>query len=242
MNSAYAKPLIPSRLYLPLFVLLLMWGIHIVNTALGMSFTVFGLYPRSVIGLRGVLLSPLLHGSWSHLISNTVPYVALSAILFFFYRRIAVPAFLMIYLLTGVAVWLFGRPVIHVGTSGVVYGLVAFVFWTGIFRRSLKSIVLSLVVIFYYGSMFLGILPGQDGISWESHLLGALVGIFVAYWFKGQIEQDEERPVYSWEEEEATPSRPFLPRDTFDKTRRQREAESQNRPGGIWRSDDTGAQ
>ncbi len=213
-----------------------MWIIHIVNTAVGMSFGVFGLYPRSVLGLRGILLSPLLHGSWSHLISNTVPYIALAGILFFFYRRIATQAFIMIYLLTGIAVWLFGRPVIHIGASGVVYGLVAFVFWTGIFRRSVKSIVLSLIVVFYYGSMFLGILPGQDGISWESHLLGALVGIFVAYWFKGRIEKDEEKPVYSWEREDPSPTRPFLPRDAFDQTRRERETES--RQQRFWRSDD----
>jgi membrane associated rhomboid family serine protease len=139
---------------------------------------------------------------------------------------------LMIYLLTGLAVWIFGRRVFHIGASGVVYGLVSFVFWMGIFRRSLKSIILALIVTVLYSGYFLGILPNQEGISWESHLLGGIVGIFAAYWFKEQIEMDEEVQKASWENEPLD-SKYFLERDIFDKTKLEREQE-QNGNSNLW--------
>lgn len=144
--------------------------------------------------------------------------------LFYFYKRIAWQAFSMIYLLTGVAVWGLGRgDVVHVGASGVVYGLVAFVFWSGIFRRNIKSIILALIVLMYYGSMFVGIFPGKEGISWESHLLGALAGIFAAFWYKNKKENDEAPPRYSWEDEApAQDDTFFLDRDVFEKTKAER--------------------
>lgn len=144
------------------------------------------------------------------------PLFVLSFLLFYFYRRIAWQTFILIYVLTGMAVWLAGRPVIHVGASGVIYGLLAFIFWSGIFRRNIKSIILALIVLMYYGSMFTGIFPGERDISWESHLLGALTGIVTAFWFMKNREDDEEPPRYSWEDE--TPEENFfLDRDTFQK-------------------------
>ncbi|MEK7256482.1 MAG: rhomboid family intramembrane serine protease, partial [Bacteroidota bacterium] len=142
-----------------------------------------------------------------------------------FYRRVGVRSMIMIYVLTGVAVWLFGRRVYHIGASGVVYGLVSFVFWSGVFRRSLKSIILALIVTFLYSSYFLGILPNQDGISWESHLLGGLVGIFAAYWYKEEIELDEQKQAPSWEAEQPPDAKYFLERDVFEKSKAEREQE-----------------
>ena len=195
------------------------------------DFSYLGTYPRTSFGFRGVFFSPLLHGDFSHLISNSIPFFVLSALIFFFFPRVAWKSILMIYFLTGLAVWGFGRSVFHIGASGVVYGLVAFVCWTGIFRRNIKSIVLSLIVAFFYSGMFLGILPNQEGISWESHLLGGLVGIFVAYWFRYQIENDEKPKRYSWEDEPDDSSF-FLNRDAFDKTKEERRREEDN--DGNW--------
>ena len=114
----------------------------------------------------------------------------------------------------------------------MIYGLVAFVFWNGIFRFNVKSIALALIVAFYYGSMVIGILPGQEGISWESHLLGGLVGIFVSFWFKNQIEQDEVKPKYSWELEENNQQESFfLDRDVFEKTKEERYREQRDQ---LW--------
>ncbi len=218
-NSLMRSLLIPAQ-----FVLLL-WAIHLIQVILGLDLGMYGVYPRTVIGLRGVLFSPLLHSGWAHLFANTPPLFFLSVMIMLFYRRVAIPAFIMVYLLTGLAVWGFGRGVFHIGASGVVYGLVAFVFWNGIFRRNLKSIALALIVVFYYGSMFMGILPGQEGISWESHLLGGLVGIFTAYWFRDRIEKDEEKKVYSWEKEPELPPKSFLDNDIFEKTKDERRRE-----------------
>ena len=223
---------------LPLKFVLLLWIIHATQVVLGIDLGVYGLYPRTTFGLRGIFFAPLIHSDWAHIISNTPPLFALSAIIMFFYRRVAIPSFVMIYILTGLAVWIFGRSVFHIGASGVVYGLVSFVFWTGIFRRNLKSIVLALIVIFYYGSMFMGVLPGQEGISWESHLLGALVGIFVSFWYKDQIEKDEEKRQYSWETEPQVLDQPFLDPNIFEKTKEERRREKESRDAG-WFSSNT---
>ncbi len=137
-------------------------------------------------------------------------------------------AFWLIYFLTGTAVWLFARPVSHIGASGVVYGLVAFIFWNGIFRRSLRSIILAGIVMLLYSGMFMGVLPDQEGISWESHLLGSLVGIFVAYFFKADLEEEEEEKATDpFADERTTEKRPYLPVDVFEKTKSQRAWEAE---------------
>jgi hypothetical protein len=140
-----------------------------------------------------------------------------------------VPAFWIIYLFTGLSVWLFARPVSHIGASGVVYGLVAFIFWNGIFRRSIRSIILAVVVTMLYSGMFMGILPQQEGISWESHLFGALVGVVTAYWFRGVLEDEEAEvaAVDPFADERGVEKVPFLPPDAFDKTKAQRQAEAE---------------
>ena len=206
---------VQSSVRLPFFMLCLMWGVQLVQSLTRLDLGILGVYPRRVEGLWGVLLSPLVHGGFGHLLSNSLPLFVLSALILFFYRRVALPAMGWIYLLTGILVWAFGRPVYHVGASGVVYGLVAFVFWTGVFRRNFKSIALAGLVLFYYGSMFIGILPGEEGISWESHLLGAGAGVVVAFWYKDKVERDEQRRVFPAEEE----AQYFLHRDTFEKRR-----------------------
>ncbi len=228
-----------DSLFLPLYLIALLWIIQLFQSLTGANFGIYGIFPREVFGLRGIILAPLLHSGWPHLLSNTPPLLMLSVIVLFFYRRIAIQSFLMIYLLTGLMVWIFARDnAFHIGASGVVYGLVAFVFWNGIFRRNLKSIVLALIVVFYYGSMFVGILPSTErDVSWESHLLGALVGIFTSFWFKDVIEKDEQPTRYSWENEPEADEQYFLERDTFDKTKEERKRE--RRSGDDWFSTGT---
>ena len=213
---------IVSSLKLPFQFVVLIWAIHLFQAFTNLDFGSYGIFPREVFGLRGVVLAPLIHDDMRHLISNSAPIFLLAATIMYFYRRVAVRSMLMIYLLTGFAVWLFARKVFHIGASGVVYGLVSFVFWSGIFRRSLKSIVLSLIIAFLYSGYFLGILPNQEGISWESHLMGGIAGIFTAYWYKEEIEADEERQAPSWESEPEKASF-FLDRDVFEKTKAERE-------------------
>ncbi len=199
----------------------------------------YGILPRRLSWIRGVVTAPLVHGSWEHLMSNSVPLFVLTSLTLYFYRRVAIRAFWLIYFMTGLAVWLLGRSVIHIGASGVVYGLVAFIFWNGIFRRSARSIILALVVLMLYSGMFLGILPDQEGVSWESHLLGSLSGIFAAFWFKGELEDDEVEHRHLWDKTDEE-RQLFLPRDIFDKTKAQRalEAEEEARRRQQERKDD----
>lgn len=140
----------------------------------------------------------------------------LGAIIFWFYPRIAIKSFIWIYLLSGLGVWFFAAPyTYHIGASGIVYGMVSLVFWSGIFRRNIKSIVLALIILVLYAGYFGGIVPGKEGISWESHLLGAIAGIVLAWIYRSDIEQDEIPLAIDEEEEEEKDY--FLPRDVFER-------------------------
>ena len=222
MNPAQEKTKFINAIKTTAVFIILLWVIHLLQISLQFRPGYFGLYPRRIFGLRGILLSPLMHSNFEHLISNTVPMAVLMTMLFYFYNRVATRAFIMIYLLTGITVWLFARPVFHIGASGVVYGLLSFIFWMGVFRRSIKSVILTLIVTVLYSGYTAGILPNQQGISWESHLLGAISGIFTAFWFKGDFE-DEEVKLYADTNNDSTEELDyFLDRDTFTKTKAER--------------------
>ncbi|MFL5762600.1 MAG: rhomboid family intramembrane serine protease [Bacteroidia bacterium] len=172
-----------SFLYPSLFVIIL-WGIKLFEVAEHVNLSWYGLYPRKVTGLIGILTAPLLHGDSSHLLSNTIPLMILGPIIFYFYRSIAFEVFFWVYLMTGVWVWAAGSSNYHIGASGLVYGFITFLFFSGIFRKDSRLLALSLFVTFLYGSAIWGILPLQKGISWESHMLGSLAGIITAYNFR----------------------------------------------------------
>ena len=213
---------IARSIQFPIYLVLSMWVIHIFKVSTNYPMGNFGLLPHEITGLSGIFTSPFIHGSFQHLLSNSVPLFLLSLLILVFYRKVAYQSMLLIYILTGLSVWVFGRGnVIHIGASGVVYGLVSFVFWTGVFRRNIKSIMLALIMVVLYSSYFLGVLPNQEGISWESHLCGGLVGILVAYWMKDKKEKDEVKRD-PWKDE-PTDQGYFLPRDTFELTRAERE-------------------
>jgi len=214
----------------PIYLVLSLWVIHIFKISSGYPMGNFGLLPRDMSGIVGIFTSPFIHGSFQHLMSNSVPLFMLSLLILLFYKKVAYQSMLLIYVLTGAAVWTFARDVIHIGASGVVYGLVSFVFWTGLFRRNIKSIMLALIMLVLYGSYVFGVLPNQEGISWESHLCGGLVGILVAYWMRDSRENDEEERD-PWKDEPADHGY-FLPRDTFEMTRAERE---QLRQQQAWR-------
>jgi membrane associated rhomboid family serine protease len=240
----------------PLYFALSIWLIHILQLLLDIDLGWWGIYPREAFGLRGILFAPLLHADWRHLASNTVPFLVCAVLIIYFYPRVALRSFILIYFVTGFCVWMFARAgVFHIGLSYVVYGLVSFIFWTGVFRRSLRSVVLALIIVTLYSGMFTGILPTseivQRNISWESHLIGGIMGILVAYFFKEEVEEDEiETPSVS-----DSPKTYFLPRDAFDYTKEERRLAEEARkareeeerrwqqgfpPFGNWTSDSTG--
>ncbi|WPP53217.1 rhomboid family intramembrane serine protease [Catalinimonas niigatensis] len=149
-----------------------------------MDFGVWGILPRSITGLVGILAAPLIHGSAFHLLSNTFPLIMLLIAVFYFYDEIATEVFFWIYLATGFWVWVVARQAYHIGSSGLVYGLAAFLFFSGIFRRDVRSTAVALVIAFIHGGMVQGLVPGDSSISWESHLLGSAAGIFCSFYFR----------------------------------------------------------
>ncbi len=175
MLENFSKSIVvPSR------VVFFMWLIFFPQFTFGIDLTVFGILPRTVHGLLGIVVSPLLHGSVGHLVSNTLPLLFLGTTLFLFYDKIAGKVFLQCYFYTGALVWLLARPAIHIGASGVIYGLASFLIFIGFFRHDFKSIIISLITIFIYSGLFYGIMPFQIGVSWESHLFGGIIGLFSA--------------------------------------------------------------
>ena len=166
-------------------VIALLWIILILNTITPpIDFNQYGILPRKVSGLKGILLAPFLHGGAWHLISNTMPLFVLLTGLFWLYNRVAVRVIIFSALIGGGLVWLFGREAMHIGASGVIFSLVAFFIFSGIFKKDFKSIILALFVFFMYGGVVWGMLPGQVGVSWEGHLFGFGTGIGLAYAYK----------------------------------------------------------
>lgn len=171
---------------IPLRLVFLMWLCFFLKTNFGFAISEFGIHPRSLAGLPGILLAPMIHGDLLHLLSNTVPLLFMGALLFYFYPVIAGKVFFRAYFWTNILVWLFARPANHIGASGVVYGLAFFLIFFGLFRRDFLSIIISLLTLFLYGSVFYGVLPSDPFISWESHFGGALVGIASAITFSAK--------------------------------------------------------
>lgn len=174
-----------SFLYPSLFVAVL-WGIKLFEVVEQVNLSWYGIYPRKTSGLIGILTAPLLHGDFPHLISNTLPLMVLGPIIFYFYRSIAFNVFFWVYLMTGVWVWAAGANGYHIGASGIIYGFITFLFFSGIFRKDPRLMALSLFVTFLYGGAIWGIFPLQQGVSWESHMLGSLAGIITAYNFRNE--------------------------------------------------------
>lgn len=187
-----------TSIIVPAGFILLLWLIKITEVITGLSFANLGLYPHRVSGLIGIVVAPLLHANFNHLISNSIPLLLLSGGIIYFYPQSAFKIFALVYLIPGVLVWLFGRPAYHIGASGLIYGFVSFLFFSGIIRRDNRSIALALIVTFLYGGIIWGILPIDAEISWEYHLFGALIGICCAILFR---KLDPARK-YDWEDED----------------------------------------
>ena len=165
----------------------LLWFIQGIEWAIATNFFRFGILPRTPEGLVGIIAAPLIHGDSSHLLSNTLPLLILGVALFYFYDRVAVLVFILIYSFTGAWVWMAARSAYHVGASGLVYGLSAFIFISGLIRREKQTLVVSMIVFFLYGSLFLGFVPDNPEVSWESHIYGAIAGLFCAFYFRRSL-------------------------------------------------------
>jgi membrane associated rhomboid family serine protease len=189
-------------LMVPLFIIVLMWAVRIIQTIGGYNLSFLGIYPLSWKGLPGIITTPFIHGDFSHLLANTVPLLVLGSALFYFYRDMAFRILLMIWLFTGFWVWIGAREAWHIGASGIVYGLAAFILVSGIIRRHTGLMAMALVVVFLYGSLIWGIFPEffpEERISWEAHLFGLVAGVALAFYYR---KEGPQRRKYDWEEED----------------------------------------
>jgi membrane associated rhomboid family serine protease len=175
----------------------LLWLLQFANWATGLDAAPFGVRPRTVEGLVGILFAPLTHGGFEHLIANTIPLAVLGTAMLHLYPRASPLVLPWVYLAPGLAVWLFGRDAVHVGASGLIYGLTAYVFCAGLLRRDRRAIAASLVVAFLYGSAIWGVMPLKQTDSWETHLAAAVVGAVAALLLRHR--DVPPQVVYAWE-------------------------------------------
>jgi membrane associated rhomboid family serine protease len=181
----------------------ILWFIQIADSYLGLSLGRFGLRPRDAEGLLGILTAPLLHGSFEHVFSNTAPLIVSLTTLLYLYPNSAVRVLPMLWLGSGLLAWMIGRPSLHIGASGFVYGMLAFVFVSGVLRQDFRSMAVSLFVWFMYGSMIWGILPIRPHMSWEMHLAGAVLGVAMAILYRRWDRVPLKR--YDWEDDDSVP-------------------------------------
>ena len=184
---------------IPLLAVLSIWTVYWFEIRFQVNFNDYGIYPRTLKGLRGIILSPFLHASVEHLYNNTIPLAILTASLIYFYRSIAFKVLLGGIIISGFITWLIGRPSYHIGASGLIYVFVSFIFFKGIISKHYRLVALSLIVVFIYGGTLWYIFPVKDGISWEGHLGGFITGLFLAFVLKAPLPKLKK---YDWEKED----------------------------------------
>ncbi|SNZ01572.1 rhomboid family intramembrane serine protease [Flagellimonas pacifica] len=188
-----------GMLLVPLLAVLSIWTVFWIEVQFGVNFNDYGIYPRRLSGIRGVLFSPFIHGSVEHLYNNTIPLAVLTGFLFYFYRQVAWRTLFLGLIVSGLLTWVIGRPSYHIGASGIIYVLASFIFFKGVFAKHFRLIALSLIVVFIYGSMIWYIFPIEEGISWEGHLSGFLTGFLLALMIKVRVPNEKK---YEWEKED----------------------------------------
>jgi len=208
-----AYPFPKKTIIIPTFLVVLIWSIFLIeNSGIGLR-DCYGVVPRTLFGLKGILLSPLFHSGWTHLISNTFPLFFLSFLALLMYDRLAYYVIIFGWILSGTILWLIGNPPFmndglgcHIGASGIVYMLASFILFSGIIRKERGLMAISAVVLLLYGGMFWGVIPEEflpsfnskgNPISWEGHLSGFIVGLFFAILFRRIGPQKKQA---KWEE------------------------------------------
>ncbi len=199
MNDNYFKFSL-SVIVLPFLFLLAIWTVFWIEIRFHIELSHFGIYPRTLEGLRGVVFSPFLHGDIQHIYNNSIPVFLMMMALRYFYREHFFKIIGYGILFSGLVTWVIARNSYHIGASGLIYVLVSFIFVKGIMTQYYRLVALSLIIVLLYGGLIWYIFPDvQEGISWEGHLSGLITGFVFAVAiktpdYKKQIRYDWERP------------------------------------------------
>ncbi len=178
----------------------LVWLVFGLQALTGLELSRLGLRPRDGAGLAGLITTPLLHGNLAHLLSNSMPLFVGGVAILFLYPNSALRVLPMLYVGSAALAWTFARPSIHIGASGLVYGILTYVFVAGILRRDVRSVGVSLMVWFFYGSMVWGVFPLAPRMSWELHASGLFLGLVLAWLYRDWDRAPVKR--YDWELED----------------------------------------
>lgn len=220
-----------STLFYPFLFVLSVWFVFLLQNTVHYNFLKLGVLPRDKSGLLGIITSVFIHGDIKHIISNTLPLLVLGMLLFYFYKKIAKSVFLWIWLVSGVWLWIGGRnnlnyPTYHIGASTLVYGLASFLFFSGVFRRHLRLMVVSVLVVFLYGGIVWGVFPLKEEMSWEGHLFGAIAGVLIAYNYR---KEGPQRRVYHWDDEDEQE----IPENFYDESATSSDTEQNQQPNEV---------
>jgi membrane associated rhomboid family serine protease len=204
------KRIVRHSLFVSCSFIIVLWLIKLYEIEFNLDFSSWGVLPHSISGLRGIFFSPLIHANLEHLIANTIPLFVLTFTLFFFYRKSSYSIFILIYLFSGFFVWIGGRDALHIGASGVIYGLAAFLFLSGIISFNIRLLTIAMIVSLVYGGMFWGIFPVKPDISWESHLWGGISGLGFAILYRNSAplnrkEEDDDEDADDFNEPDSGP-------------------------------------
>lgn len=159
------------------------WGVFFINLVLKKRLLYLGIIPRNIFGIPGILFAPFLHADFNHLFFNTIPLIVLSNFILINGLNYFILVTGYIILLSGIMIWLFAKPGIHIGASSVITGywglLVSNIYQQG----SVTAIILGIICVYYFAGIFFSIFPGKKGVSWEGHLFGLISGLLVSYFF-----------------------------------------------------------
>lgn len=194
-------PVKSSPFWLAICFVIFLWVIKAAEELFRLELSFLAVKPQEISGLIGIIFAPLLHSDYDHLIANSLPLILLGGLLFYGYPISKYRTVAIVWIVSGVGVWLFGRPSYHLGASGLVSGLFYFLFFSAIFRRDKVSIALMFIAVLMYGGILLGILPWDPKISFESHFFGAVGGVTSATLFKN-IDPKPIEKTYDWEGED----------------------------------------
>ncbi|MFY7707721.1 MAG: rhomboid family intramembrane serine protease [Flavobacteriales bacterium] len=185
-----------DAIFISLFFLSICWAVFVMDEYLGYRMNQYGMFPRDLEGLRGIFTMHFIHGNLEHIWHNTLGFLVLNSFLFYFYRTISIRVFLFTFFVSGIMLWLIGRPTYHIGASMLLYAQFSFLFFSGLIRKNPQMMRVSLIVALYYGSLVWYLFPIDPKVSWEGHLSGFLAGIIAVFAYR---KVGPQRKVYQYE-------------------------------------------